>query len=94
MTGKTSWRLMIIDTREPSEYAQSHVTGAINISTMQFMHGTLPPQLSDVTHDQPIIVYCRSGQRSNTVMQFLRMHGFTNITNGINEHHVARLLER
>ena len=83
---------LIIDTREPAEYAQSHVPGAINISTMQFMSGTVPAALKDTPKDQPIILYCRSGQRSNTCIQMLRMHGFTSLTNGINEHHVAKLV--
>lgn len=83
---------LVIDTREPAEFAASHVPGAINISTMQFMHGSLPTQLVDVGKDQPIILYCRSGQRSNTCIQLLKAHGFTNLTNGINEHHVAKML--
>lgn len=83
---------IVIDTREPAEFASSHVPGAINISTMQFMRGTLPPQLVDVSKDQPIILYCRSGQRSNTCIQLLKAHSFTNLTNGINEHHVAKML--
>ncbi len=83
---------LVIDTREPDEFASSHVPGAINISTMQFMSGRVPSQLVDVAKDQPIILYCRSGQRSNTCIQMLKMHGFTNLTNGINEHHVAKTL--
>lgn len=81
---------LIIDTREPEEYAASHVDGAINISTQEFMSGEVPAALQDVAKDQPIILYCRSGQRSNTCIQLLRQHGFTNLTNGINEHQVAQ----
>lgn len=83
---------IIIDTREPSEFAASHVDGALNISARDFITGTLPSQLVDVPRDQSIIVYCRTGARSNTVGHILRSHGFTVITNGINEHHVAKLL--
>lgn len=85
---------LIIDTREPHEYTQSHVEGAVNLSSMRFMSGDLPEELASIPKDQPIILYCRSGQRSNTVMQILKMHGFTNLTNGINEHHVVKLLEK
>jgi len=84
---------LIIDTREPAEYKQSHVDGALNLSSMRFMSGNLPDELAETPKDQPIVLYCRSGARSNTVMQILRMHGFTNLTNGINEHHVAKLLK-
>ncbi len=85
---------LIIDTREPFEYAASHVPGAINISVMEFASGELPAALENIAKDQPIILYCRSGQRSNTCSMILRQHGFTNLTNGINESQVRRLLER
>ncbi len=83
---------IIIDTREKHEYEQSHVDGAINIPPTAFMTGEVPAQLADVTRDTPLILYCRSGQRSNTCSTFLRQYGFTNITNGRNEHQVRALL--
>ena len=83
---------IIIDTREDFEYTQSHVEGAINISPTKFMSGQIPSELSHIPKDTEIIVYCRSGQRSNTVGQILRTHGFSNIINGVNEHHVAKRL--
>jgi len=83
---------VIIDTREDFEYQQSHVDGAINLSPAKFMGGEVPAELTDIAKDTEIIVYCRSGQRSNTVAQILRMHGFSNIVNGVNEHHVAKRL--
>jgi len=84
---------LIIDTREPAEYDQGHADGAINIASGEFMGGGIPKLLRDVAKDRPIILYCRSGQRSNTCAQILQMHGFTNITNGINQHHAARLIK-
>lgn len=84
---------IIIDTRESFEYKSSHVKGAINIPPQKFMQPNLPKELEAVSKDNEIIVYCRSGQRSNTVGQILRSHGFTNIVNGINEHHVAKMLK-
>lgn len=83
---------IIVDTREDFEFNESHVAGAINISPSVFATGKIPPELAAVPKDTEIIVYCRSGQRSNTVGQILRMHGFTNIVNGINEHHVTKRL--
>lgn len=82
----------ILDTREPHEYAQSHAEGAINTPPQAYMTGELPAVLHDAPKDSQIVVYCRSGMRSNTVGQILRSHGFTNIVNGINEHHVTKLL--
>lgn len=81
---------IIIDTRESFEFAASHVNGAINIPPAKFMTGKLPKKLADVDKDTEIIVYCRSGARSNTVGHILQQHGFTNIKNGVNEHHVRK----
>lgn len=83
---------IIIDTREDFEFASSHVNGAINIPPAKFMSGKLPKKLADVDKDTEIIVYCRSGARSNTVGHILTQHGFTNIKNGVNEHHVRKYI--
>lgn len=85
-------KTLIIDTREAFEYAASHAPDAINIPPAEFMKPELPKQLLDVAKDDQIILYCRSGARSNTVGHILRGYGFTNIVNGINEHHVRKLL--
>lgn len=85
--------MVIVDTREPFEYAASHVDGAINISPMEFMRG-LPDKLKDVPKDEQIILYCRSGQRSNTCSMILRQFGYTNLVNGTNEQRVRKLLNQ
>lgn len=87
-----SAKTIIIDTREPSEYETSHAEGAINIPPAAFMLGEVPEQLRNTPKDAPIILYCRSGQRSNTCMMVLKQHGFTNLKNGVNEHRVLQLL--
>ena len=84
---------LIVDTREPSEYAASHVSGAINVSVTEFASGVLPKAFKDIPKDHPIILYCRSGQRSNTCSMILRSYGYRNLTNGINEHHTVKLLD-
>lgn len=83
---------LIIDVREPFEFASGHVEGAINIPPSVMTTG-LPPELVDVPKDTEIILYCLSGSRSNSSMHFLRQYGFTNLTNGINRQQVeARFL--
>ncbi len=84
----------VIDTREPFEYAASHVQGAINIAPAEFMQPQLPKALATLPKDAPILLYCRSGQRSNTCSMILRQHGFTNLTNGVNEQRVRQMLQR
>lgn len=82
---------IIIDVREPEEFKQSHVEGALNIPPTDLMAGALI--ISDVATDTPIIVYCRSGSRSNVAKNILEGLGYTNITNGVNQGQVeARYL--
>lgn len=76
----------IIDVREPDEFESGHVAGALNIPPAQLMKGA--PQLNELQKDAPIIVYCRTGSRSNVAMNMLNGLGFTNITNGINKEQV------
>lgn len=77
---------VIIDVREPIEYASGHVEGAINIPPNQLMSGA--HELDGVTKDTPLVVYCRTGSRSNVAMHILAQQGFTNVTNGINKDQV------
>lgn len=73
----------IIDVREPSEYDDGHVEGAINIPIDSLE--TNPPVLATLAKDAPIVVYCRSGIRAHQSTQILAKLGYTNVTNGINQ---------
>jgi len=84
---------IIVDTREQIEYDASHVEGAINITPAEFMDGPIPDQLKDVEKDVEVLLYCRSGARSNACGYILRDHGFMNIVNGTNEHITRKLLK-
>lgn len=78
---------LIIDVREPEEFARGHVHGAINIPPAEIMQGS--DQLQDVAKDTEIILYCVSGSRSNVSKQILESQGFTNVVNGINKDQVS-----
>jgi len=78
---------LIIDVREPREYASGHVAGAINIPPMQLMQGA--PALADVPKDTELILYCISGSRSNTSKNILESLGYTRVVNGINKDQVS-----
>lgn len=77
---------VIVDVREPFEYADSHVKGALNIPPSELMAGA--KKLEGVAKDAPIILYCKSGSRSNVSMHILHGLGYTNLTNGINQQQV------
>lgn len=78
---------IIIDVREPEEFARGHAEGAINIPPSDIMAGAV--KLNDISKDTEIVLYCVSGSRSNVSMQYLQRLGFTNLVNGINQQHVT-----
>ena len=79
---------IIVDVREPYEYASGHVEGAINVPPAALMAGA--KVLDQVPKDTELVLYCRSGARSQASMNYLRQLGFTNLTNGINQGHVEQ----
>lgn len=79
---------IIIDVREPDEFAAGHVDGAINLPPSELMAGA--KVLDGIDKDTELVLYCRSGARSNASMAYLRQMGFTNLVNGINQAHVEK----
>lgn len=68
--------VFLLDVREPDEYAAGHIPG-ITLIPM----GEIPGRLSEIPTDKPVIVTCRTGNRSEQVVDFLREMGFTNVHN-------------
>ena len=66
----------VLDVRQPKEYEQSHIPGAILIPLSE-----LPDNLSSLDQDTPLIVYCRSGVRSKAACQTLMEAGFEDCLN-------------
>ena len=79
--GSTEARHLLVDVRTPEEFAEGHIPGAVNISLQ-----TLAERLDEIPRDQPVVVYCRSGNRSAQATQILRQAGFDahNMTGGMN----------
>ena len=67
-----------IDVRSADEYNQGHLTGAVNIT-----HTQISDKIASIApnKDQPIHLYCRSGNRANVALQELKKLGYTNVTN-------------
>lgn len=64
----------LIDVRTPEEYSAGHIADSVNISV-----DSLASRLSEVPKDAPVVVYCRSGNRSATAAQILVQAGYTNV---------------
>ena len=65
---------LLIDVRTPEEFATGIIAGAVNIPVDQ-----LSQRLSEVPKDQPVVLYCRSGNRSNQAAQILGDAGYTQV---------------
>lgn len=62
----------ILDVREGFEVAEGMIPGALHIPM-----GQLGARLGDLDKDRPIIVVCRSGNRSAAVADALNQAGYT-----------------
>jgi len=68
----------VIDVRETFEFEDGHYEGAINIPL-----GTIPNNLDKIkSMSQPIVVYCRSGNRSGMALTLLKQAGIQEVYNG------------
>ncbi len=64
----------VLDVREPSEFAQGHVPGALNVP-----QADLASRLADVPRDRPLALICQAGARSLRAAQFLAQAGFRDL---------------
>ena len=82
---------LIVDVRSLEEVKTGIIQDAIHIEWTQ-----IDKEINniDITKDQPIYLYCRSGNRSGKATLMLEKKGFTNVINvgGIDE--AAKKLEK
>ncbi len=70
---------IIIDVREPAEFAAGHVLGARNVPLARLAAPT--PDLLK-RKERPVIVYCDGrGERAGKAAAALKKHGFSRVTN-------------
>lgn len=68
---------VLIDVRESYEFNEAHIKGAINVALSNFIDNPLIPK--DLNKE--IILYCRSGARSEDAKNYLNMIGYKNVIN-------------
>ena len=76
---------VIVDVREPFEYADGHVKGAINIPSGDFLDSSVIDSMKEELNNSIIILYCRTGVRAGRCQKILEAEGFSMVTNGINQ---------
>jgi adenylyltransferase/sulfurtransferase len=74
--------VVLIDVREPSEFAGGCIEGARNLPL-----GRVPHELDSIPRDRDVVLYCAMGGRSGRALEILRAAGFTraaHLKGGIN----------
>lgn len=69
--------VMIFDTRESNEYNTSHIRNAVHLG----YDNPKLDKLASIDKDQPIVVYCSIGYRSEKIGEQLQEMGFTDVRN-------------
>jgi rhodanese-related sulfurtransferase len=75
-TSQNGDRPLVVDVREPWEYRQGHVPGAVLIPL-----GQLSSRLNELDPERPVAVICASGSRSQSAAALLGQKGFKTVYN-------------
>ncbi len=65
----------LVDVREAEEHAEVNIGGKL-IPLSEFEQ-----RWQEVPREGPVYIYCRSGRRSRTALEFLKKQGYTNAMN-------------
>lgn len=68
----------IVDVRSPEEFKERHYPNAINIPLEQLQQRLAA--FKDIP--KPIVIYCRSGNRSGMALSILKQNGIAEAENG------------
>ena len=66
--------LVILDVRTQAEFNDEHIEDAILIPVQE-----LGRRINELSKDDPLLVYCRTGNRSRAAVTILEDNGFTKI---------------
>jgi rhodanese-related sulfurtransferase len=77
-------QLLVVDVREPAEYAAMHIPGSINVprgileSAAEWDYEDTVPELA-AARQREVVLACRSGNRSVLAAHTLQLLGFTDV---------------
>lgn len=63
-------KILLVDVREPQEFALCHIEGAVLIPM-----GAIPANLQQLDVDEDVVCFCHHGMRSLDVANWLRAQG-------------------
>jgi hydroxyacylglutathione hydrolase len=70
--------LQVVDVRQPGEWQQGHIAGAV-LKPL----GQLAGMVGDLERSRPVAVHCKSGYRSSIASSLLQREGFGEVMNMI-----------
>lgn len=69
---------IFVDVRSEKEYTEDHIEGHLNIVHTNILEGI---KQNNISKDDNIFVYCRSGRRASIAKNTLNAAGYSNVTN-------------
>jgi rhodanese-related sulfurtransferase len=67
---------LLVDVREPDEFATERVDGAVLVPISRFRE-----RYEELPKDRPLLVICHAGSRSQSATSFLLQQGWTDVQN-------------
>lgn len=72
---KDEWpKMMVIDARDPAQFAKGHIPGAINMDWRQVL-----AKRNAIPKNKPVLIYCNTGSLSAQAGFALRVAGWENV---------------
>lgn len=68
---------LLLDVREPYEWEISNLA---SLGAVLIPKGEVEDRLDEIPRDRPVLVYCRTGGRSQDVVDLLLRHGYGDVT--------------
>ena len=65
-----------MDVRTPAEFREGHLPGAVN---MDYFGGPFETQVQSLPKTAPVLLYCRTGNRSGSAYDIMTKAGIGNI---------------
>ena len=73
-----SEKYVLVDVRTEKEFDDGHIEDALNID---YFSATFSDEISNIGLEKPVLVYCRSGNRSGKSMRIMSDLGFKEVYN-------------
>ncbi|MEM9822738.1 MAG: rhodanese-like domain-containing protein [Bacteroidota bacterium] len=73
---KSQAEVQLIDVRTAKEFEQGHIEGAVNID---FRKNNFQENIAQLKKEQPVVVYCRTGRRSNNSLEAFKKMDFKEV---------------